>query len=198
MFICHTYEYVTDVLQIRTIVRIRNSLLCVWMPHEYEIFTSYKIAMKNQMCYICVQLNPYLTVTYVYKCHTSNLTRVQTIRNIHILWNGKEKSGSSLLVTQFVSYHSKWYKAWSDISFFFFFFFFYDTAHIRAYVSLQQNSIVRTKDNVNKSVPVTTLTPNTDIDWLQSPVTKYFYHNPVWLSTKIKPNKTIMTVKAGH
>ena len=27
------------------------------------------------------------------------------------------------------------------------------------------------------------------LDWLQSPVTKYFSHNPVWYSTKIKQKK---------
>ena len=47
--ICHIYEYVTDVLHMRTNVRI------------------------------------YVTVTYVYECYMSNLTCVQTIRNLHIL-----------------------------------------------------------------------------------------------------------------
>ena len=28
------------------------------------------------ICYICVQLYAYVTVTYVYKCHMSNLTRM--------------------------------------------------------------------------------------------------------------------------
>ena len=36
------------------------------------------------MSYIGVQLYAYVTVTYVYECHMSNLTRVQTIRNLHI------------------------------------------------------------------------------------------------------------------
>ena len=56
----NTYEYVTDMLHMRTIVR--------------------------------VQLYAYVTVTYVYECHMSNLTRVQTTRTLHILYNCKEKS----------------------------------------------------------------------------------------------------------
>ena len=41
-------------------------------------------------------------------------------------------------------------------------FFFHETAHIRAYVRLKQISIIRTKDNVGLSVPVTAFIPNTD------------------------------------
>ena len=56
--IYHTYEYVIDVLLMRTIV----------------------------------QLYAYVTITYVYECHMSNLTRVQTIQNLYIFKNCKEKS----------------------------------------------------------------------------------------------------------
>ena len=36
--ICHTNKYVTNVLRMRTIVRICNSYICVWMP-RVEIYT---------------------------------------------------------------------------------------------------------------------------------------------------------------
>ena len=44
------------------------------------------------MRYICVQLYAYVTDTYVYESHMSNLTHVQTLRNLHILENYIEKS----------------------------------------------------------------------------------------------------------
>ena len=80
------------------------------------------------MYYICVQLYAYVTVTCVYECHMSILTRMQTIWNLHILENCKGISIQSDCVDRtwrliriytvcphFVPYHFKWCKAWLSV-----------------------------------------------------------------------------------
>ena len=60
-----------------------HKAVCICHTYEYvNIF------------YIRVKLYASVTVTYVYECQMPNLTRVQTVRNLHVLSSCKEKSNS--------------------------------------------------------------------------------------------------------
>ena len=76
----------------------RTKKICNWGAtlerSEKSTGSGFWVRICNTYEYVTdmLQLYAYVTVTYVYECHMSNLTRVQTTRTLHILYNCKEKS----------------------------------------------------------------------------------------------------------
>ena len=86
--ILRTYEYVTYVLHMRTIVRIRNSYICVWVSHvEFH-----KCANNTK---------------------SSRLIKLQ--RKINTAGLCRPDVATDQIYTVCHLYHSKWCKAWSDV-----------------------------------------------------------------------------------
>ena len=91
MRICHTYEYVTDVLHMRALVRIRNNYIYVRVWH-----VEYNPCANNMKSSHLIKLQRKVDTVGMCK---PNVTTNQNLHFCHA----------------FFPYHSGWCKAWSDV-----------------------------------------------------------------------------------